>query len=72
MPGYVRDALKNLQYLIDKYPQYSSHPYYHTNWTKKGERQTATTKDTSPFLPPEEIKYIQRVVGIFLYYAITL
>ena len=35
MPGYVKDALERLQHIIDIYPQFSPHPYYHTNWTKK-------------------------------------
>ena len=72
MLGYVRDALQKLQHVIEKYPQYSPHPYYHTNWTKKGERQSATAPDTSPLLLPEKIKYIQQVVGTFLYYARAL
>ena len=38
MPGYVRDALKKLQYLIDKYPQYSPHPYFITRIGQRKEK----------------------------------
>ena len=72
MPGYIEEALQRLQYILGTHPQYSPHPYYHTNWTKKGERQSATAPDTSPLFPPNEFKYIQRVGGTFLYYARAL
>ena len=70
MPGYIITALERLQYLVSVYPQYSPHKHIPINYSiKKGSRPTATEPDTSPLLAQNEIKYIQQVVGIFLYYA---
>ena len=38
----------------------------------KGEQQSATAEDTSPFLSNKETKYVQQVVGTFLYYTRAL
>ena len=54
------------------FPQYSPHPHIDVNWTKKGERPYARQEDTTPLLLPKDIKYIQVVVGTFLYYARAL
>ena len=72
MPDYICHALEKLQYKMKIFPQYSPHPHIEINWTKKGERPYARKEDTSPYLPPKQIKYIQRVVGTFLYYARAL
>ena len=72
MPDYIRHALEKLQYKKKVYPQYSPHPHVDVNWTKKGERPYARQEDLTPKLHPKEIKYIQVVVGTFLYYARAL
>ena len=72
MPDYIRHALEKLQYILEKYPQYSPHNYIEVNWTKKGERLYVREEDKSTFLPPKDIKYTQQVVGTFLYYALAL
>ena len=69
MPHYVEHALERLQYKVDKYPQFSPHPYVAINYTNQRDAQYATKEDDSPLLLPKDTKYIQSVVGSFLYYA---
>jgi len=67
MPNFVRNTLKKLKYVQHKKPQYAPHiwnvPIYGKN------RQFAQEKDKSPKLNPAYTKYIQQVVGSFLYFA---
>ena len=67
MPGYVNTALAKLQHNPKIYHQYSPHKHILMHWTRKGETQHTTQEDTSPFLHPNNITYIQSVVGTFLY-----
>ena len=72
MPDYVSKALVRLQHKVAKSPQYSPHPSTPIQYNNPGKRQYATTPDTSPLLPHNEIKHIQSIVGSFLYYARAL
>ena len=72
IPDYIRNALKRLGYNVSVTPQYSPHEHIGVNWTNKGDRQYAQQPDTSPFLSKVETKYVQQVVGVFLYYARAL
>ena len=72
MPNYVTKCLKRLQHVPSVSPQYSPHTHVPIAYGKKGTRQYATTPDTSPLLPPKQIKHIQSITGSFLYYARAL
>ena len=72
MPNYVKKALQRLQYQPHKSPQHSPHASIPIQYGKTGSRQYATAPDTSPLLPPLEIKHIQSIIGSFLYYARAL
>ena len=69
MNNYVKNALIKLQHKVKKIPQYSPHEYHAIRWTAKGTQQYAQKEDTSQLLSPKETKYVQSVVGTFLYYA---
>ena len=69
MSNYVKNALVKLQHQLKKFPQYSPHECHSVKWTSKGMQQFAHQEDTSDLLSPKETKYIQSVVGTFLYYA---
>ena len=67
MPEYIPKALTRLNHPTPKKPQYAPH-----RWTAPayGQRlQMAPDPDSSEFLDQKVIKFIQTVVGIFLYYA---
>ena len=72
IPDYIKTALKRLGHNASINPQYSPHEHIGINWTNKGDRQYAQQPDTSPFLTVKETKYVQQVVGVFLYYARAL
>ena len=72
IPDYIKKALDKLQHILQTYPQYSPHYCPKANWTQKGEQQYVMQEDTSPLLSGENTKYIQQVVGTFLYYARAL
>ena len=70
MPEYIPKALTCLNHPAPKKPQYSPHrrtaPAY-------GQRlKMAPDPDSSEFLDQNGIKFVQTVVGIFLYYARAL
>ena len=69
MNNYVKNALVKLQHQLKKFPQYSPHECHSVKWTSKGMQQFVHQEDTSDLLSPKETKYIQSVVGTFLYYA---
>ena len=72
IPDYIKNALKRLGYKVSIYPQYSPHEHAGVNWTNKGDRQYAQQPDDSPLLDKAGTKYVQQVVGVFLYYARAL
>ena len=69
MPDYISNALQRLQHVVTVYPQYSPHQHDAIKYSSQSERQYAMKEDTSPHLLPKGIKYVQSVVGTFLYYA---
>ncbi len=67
MPDYVPKALKKFQHSPPLQPQFSPHQWHRPNY---GARiQYATTPDSSPALDKYGKKYVQSVVGSFLYYG---
>ena len=72
IPDYIKNALKRLSYKVSITPQYSPRKHIEVNWINKGDRQYAQQPDNSPFLDKVETKYIQQVIGVFLYYACAL
>ena len=69
LPNYVKNTLQRLQHKLPSSPQYSPQHHIPVNFSKKGERQYATASDTSPLLSPKETRWIQSIVGSFLYYC---
>jgi hypothetical protein len=67
MPGYVERALARFGHLIPRYPQHQ--PHKHTVPTYRATIQYAKDNDATKLLLKEEKKYIQQVLGIFLYYS---
>ena len=69
LPGYVSAALLRFRHLKCR-QQNSPHP--HAQPTFGAKVQYTTPADDSPILPYERLKYIQQVVGVFLYYGIAI
>ena len=70
MPEYIPKALTRLNHTAPKKPQYSPH-----RWTAPayGKRlQMAPDPNSSELLDQNGIKFIQTVVGIFIYYERAL
>ena len=70
MPGYVTAALQHFNHQHKNNRQSSSH--YHAPPTYGARGQFAELEDDTPLLPEERLKFIQQVVGVFLYYAIAI
>ena len=69
MPGYIKEVLRRLQHIRSKRIQYSPHEYLPIHYGKHNATQYASSTDTSPTLPITDTRYIQSVVGSFLYYS---
>ena len=67
MPVYVHEAAKRFKHLLPKKPQHQPHPHVATNYGSKV--QYAAAPDDSNILSDKEKKYIQQVLGTFLYYG---
>ena len=67
MPGYVERALARFGHLIPKIPQHQ--PHKHTVPTYGATIQYAKDRDVTNLLLKEDKKYIQQVLGTFLYYG---
>ena len=67
MPGYVAKALKQFHHPQPKHPQNQPFPHISTKYGQK--IQYAEREDTRPLLNKGDKKFIQEVVGIFLFYA---
>jgi hypothetical protein len=67
MPGYVERALARFGHLIPKKLQHQ--PHKHTVPTYGATIQYAKDDDATKLLTKEEKKYIQQVLGTFLYYG---
>ena len=69
MPGYVDATLLRFRHLKCR-QQNSPHP--HAQPTFGAKVQYATPANDSPILPDERFKYIQYVIGVSLYYGISI
>ena len=67
MPEYVERALARFGHSILDKPQHQ--PHLHTIPTYGATVQYAKPEDTSRKLSPQEKKFIQEVIGVFLYYG---
>ena len=67
MPEYVERSLARFGHSIPDKPQHQ--PHLHTIPTYGATVQYAKPKDTSRKLSPQEKKFIQEVIGVFLYYG---
>ena len=72
MPTYVPAALKRLNYIMNKYPEYAPHDTDLIIYGRKGTQQYTAAPDESNLLDPAETKYIQSLIGTFLYYGRAL
>ena len=70
MPGYVTADLLCFCHQLKNNEQ--SSPHHHVSQTYGAKVQFSELEDDTPLLPEEHIKFIQQVVGIFLYYAIAI
>ena len=68
MPGYIKDAMRKFKYIPINNSRYSPHEYFLVDYTNHDTTQYTTAPYTSPVLAPKEIKYIQSMLGTFLYY----
>ena len=68
MPSYVQKALKRLQHVSPSSPQYSPQHHNSVNYSSRSP-QTATALDTSLYLDPKNTRWVQSIVGTFLYYT---
>ena len=68
MPGYVERALK--RFSVTRPSSYGTlSPMVYTPPKIGQATDELATEDTSPPLPPDRVKWIQQVLGVFLYYA---
>ena len=67
MPQYVQNTLRKLNYKTTIKRQLAPHKWQIPAYGKK--RQMATPEDTTTALDNKQIKYVQKAVGCFLYYA---
>ncbi len=67
MPGYVKKALTRFQYFLPNKPQNQPHPHIPPKCGAKV--QYAEPTDTLPKLNKDKKRFIQKVLGMFLYYA---
>ena len=70
MPGYATAALQRFRRQLKNTPQ--SSPHHHVPPTYGAKVQFAEPEDNTPLLPEERLKFIQQVVGVFLYYVIDI
>ena len=70
MPGYVTAALLPFRHQLKNNKQLP--PHHHVAPTYGAKVQYSEPEDDAPLLPEELIKFIQQVVGVFLYYAIAI
>jgi Reverse transcriptase (RNA-dependent DNA polymerase) len=67
MPGYVERALQRFQHEYNGPPEHAPQPYTTPQY---GARiQYAEAEDETPTVPADQIKRIQEIIGVLLYYA---
>jgi len=67
MPGYVKEALHQLQHRVPSKPVHAPHQWKVIQYGRN--QQQPNEDETSPKLGPDGKKHIQRITGKFLYYA---
>ena len=67
MPGYVHEAIKRFQHEMPRRPQHQPYPHVVPNYGAKV--QYSAEADTSRALDKKEKKFVQQVIGTFLYYG---
>ncbi|KAL7551824.1 hypothetical protein ACHAWF_015016 [Thalassiosira exigua] len=67
MPDYIPDALKRFNHKRPAKAQNSPHQHVPPNYGAK--QQFTQAQDDEPELSPDDKKYVQQVLGTFLYYA---
>ena len=67
MPNYLTKALKKFQHPTPKRAQYAPHQWTRPNYGAK--KQLLTPLYTSPPIPEDRKRRIQKNIGTFLYYA---
>ena len=70
MTGYVTEYLQSFRHQLKNNKQ--SSPHHHVAPPYGAKVKFAEPEDDTPLLPEERIKLIQKVVGVFLYYAIAI
>ncbi len=67
MLDYIPEPLTHFQHRAPSKPQHQPYPHIKPNYGAKA--QYMEDMDTSALLPPKDKKFIQEVIGTFLYYA---
>ena len=67
MPKFVEKTLQKLQHIPPQKPQHQ--PHKHVAPIYGQQQQFTALIDESSYLPAKETRYIQSIVGSFLYYA---
>jgi hypothetical protein len=70
MPGYVRDALHKFQHPAPTRRQDAPHSWNQPTYGAKV--QYADDCDDSPLLAAKSVTLVQKIVGVFLYYAMAI
>ena len=70
MPGYVTATLQRFHHQLKNTRQ--SPPHHHVPPTYGARVQFVEPEENTPLLSEERLKFIQQVVGVFLYYAIAI
>ena len=67
MPGYIHKHFTRLAHPSPRKPCHTPHTWSHPVFGRH--IQSGTASDTSPLLPNKDIKTIQSIVGVLLYYT---
>ena len=70
MPGYVTADLQRFRHQLKNTRK--SSPHHHVAPPYGARVQFVEPEEDTLLLPEERIKFIQQVVGVFLYYAIAI
>ena len=70
MSGYVTAALQRFHHQLKNTRQ--SYPHHHVPPTYGARVKFSEPEDDTLLLPEERIKFIQQVVGVLLYYTISI
>jgi len=70
MPGYVEKALQRFQHIAPTRPQHAPHAWIPPQYGVQ--TQMTAPIDTSPNLDKTQIKRLQQIIGVFLYYSRAL